>query len=135
MGLQDPAPGRLALPRHEHRGRRRGPQEGLRVRFKTRALTLDEQTYASFVPVAGQTVGVGMPVIIRFDVPVTDKASIEKHLKVISHRPSRRVLLDQRQRGPLATAHVLGPGTNVTVNADIAGVAAGNGIYGQTTAR
>ena len=52
--------------------------------FRTRKLSLDEQTYPSFVPTDGQTVGVGMPVIIRFDVPVTDQASIEKHLKVTS---------------------------------------------------
>ena len=57
-----------------------GLKKGYESAFKTRALTLDEQTYASFVPLNGQTVGVGMPVIIRFDVPVTDKAAIEKHL-------------------------------------------------------
>src|SRR5680860_575115 len=45
--------------------------------FRTRALSLDEQTYPSFVPVDGQTVGVGMPVIVRFDVPVSDQAAIE----------------------------------------------------------
>ena len=52
--------------------------------FRTRKLSLDEQTYPSFVPTDGQTVGVGMPVVIRFDVPVADQASIERHLKVTS---------------------------------------------------
>ncbi len=100
--------------------------------FRTRALTLDEQTYPSFVPLQGQTVGVGMPVIIRFDVPVTDKASIQKHLKVVS------------QPAQVGAFHWISdsevhwrprsywkPGTKVSVNADIGGVPAGNGIYGQ----
>ena len=47
-------------------------------------LTLDQQTYPSFAPLSGQTVGVGMPVIVKFDVPVTDRASIEKNLHVVS---------------------------------------------------
>ena len=51
-------------------------------RFQTEDLTLDEQTYPSVAPLAGETVGVGMPVIVTFDIPVTDKASIEKHMSV-----------------------------------------------------
>ena len=43
--------------------------------FRTDDLTLDEQTYASVAPLDGETVGVGMPVIVTFDVPVTDRAS------------------------------------------------------------
>ena len=35
-------------------------------------------------PLPGETVGVGMPVIVNFDVPVTDRASFEKHMKVTS---------------------------------------------------
>ena len=41
-------------------------------------LTLDQQTYPSIAPLEGETVGVGMPVIVQFDVPVTDKATIER---------------------------------------------------------
>ena len=52
--------------------------------FKTDDLTLDEQTYPSVAPLSGETVGVGMPVIVTFDIPVTDKASIEKHMSVTS---------------------------------------------------
>jgi lipoprotein-anchoring transpeptidase ErfK/SrfK len=100
--------------------------------FRTRALTLDEQTYPSFVPLEGQTVGVGMPVIVRFDVPVADQASIEKHLRVTSQPAqagsfhwisSREVHWRPRTYWR--------PGTDVTVNADVGGVSAGNGIYGQ----
>ncbi len=110
-------------------GRKLGFESG----FRTRTLTLDEQTYPSFVPVDGQTVGVGMPVIIRFDVPVTDKASIEKHLKVIS-QPAQAGAFHwvSGQEVHWRPRTYWRPGTDVTVNADIGGVAAGNGIYGQT---
>jgi lipoprotein-anchoring transpeptidase ErfK/SrfK len=100
--------------------------------FRTRALTLDEQTYPSFVPLQGQTVGVGMPVIIRFDVPVTDKASIQKHLKVVS-QPAQvgafHWISDSEVHWRPRTYWQ--PGSKVSVRADIGGVPAGNGIYGQ----
>ena len=50
--------------------------------FTTQALSLSQQTYASVAPLPGETVGVGMPVVVTFDVPVTDRANIEKHLHV-----------------------------------------------------
>ncbi len=100
--------------------------------FKTRALSLDEQTYPSFVPVDGQTVGVGMPVIVRFDVPVSNKASIERHLKVVS-QPAQvgafHWISDQEVHW--RPRQYWRPGTDVTVTADIKGVPAGKGIYGQ----
>jgi lipoprotein-anchoring transpeptidase ErfK/SrfK len=101
-------------------------------RFHTEDLTLDEQTYASVSPLQGETVGVGMPVIVTFDVPVTDRASIEKHMSV-SATP--------RQPG---TWHWLSDtevhwrpkvywqaGTDVSVDLDINSIPAGAGIYGQ----
>jgi lipoprotein-anchoring transpeptidase ErfK/SrfK len=111
----------------------KGLKNNYEAGFKTRALTLDEQTYPSFVPVDGQTVGVGMPVIIRFDVPVTDQASIERHLKVVS-QPAQPGAFHwiSNQEVHWRPQSYWRPGTNVTVNADIKGVPAGNGIYGQT---
>jgi lipoprotein-anchoring transpeptidase ErfK/SrfK len=101
--------------------------------FRTRALSLDEQTYPSFVPVDGQTVGVGMPVIIRFDVPVSDQASIERHLKVVS-QPAQAGAFHwiSNQEVHWRPRTYWRPGTDVSVTADIGGVAAGGGIYGQT---
>ncbi len=100
--------------------------------FKTRTLTLDEQTYPSFVPLDGQTVGVGMPAIIRFDIPVTDRAAIEKHLDVTS-KPAQvgafHWISDREVHW--RPRSYWKPGTEVTVEADIGGVPAGNGIYGQ----
>jgi lipoprotein-anchoring transpeptidase ErfK/SrfK len=102
------------------------------TRFSTAGLTLDQQTFPSISPLSGETVGVGMPVIITFDVPVTDKASIEKHLHVVSspaQRGSWHWLSDTEVHW--RPAQYWRAGTDVTVNADINSVPAGNGIFGQ----
>ena len=109
-----------------------GKQVTRTSRFHTHDLTLDEQTFASIAPLQGETVGVGMPVIVTFDVPVTNKASIEKHMDVQS---------SPQQRG---TWHWISDteahwrpkrywqaGTDVSVNLDINSIPAGAGIYGQ----
>ena len=100
--------------------------------FRTQPLTLDQQTYPSIAPLAGQTVGVGMPVIVKFDVPVTDHATIEKNLHVVS-KPAQagswHWITDNEVHW--RPARFWKPGTKVTVNADINGVPAGNGIFGQ----
>ena len=101
-------------------------------RFTTVDLTLDQQTYPSFVPLNGSEVGVGMPAIIRFDVPVSDKATIEKHLKVTTEPAQEGAfhwLSDNEVHWRPATYWQ--PGTKVTVTADVDSVPAGNGIYGQ----
>jgi lipoprotein-anchoring transpeptidase ErfK/SrfK len=102
------------------------------TRFRTAALTLDQQTFPSIAPLNGETVGVGMPVIVTFDVPVTDRASIEKHLHVTS-APSQKgswhwISSTEVHWRP---ATYWKAGSRVTVNADINSVPAGNGIYGQ----
>jgi lipoprotein-anchoring transpeptidase ErfK/SrfK len=100
--------------------------------FSTAALTLDQQTFPSIAPLSGQTVGVGMPVIVTFDVPVTDRASIEKHLSVVTQpaqKGSWHWISDNEVHW--RPAHYWKAGTHVTVNADINSVPAGNGIYGQ----
>jgi lipoprotein-anchoring transpeptidase ErfK/SrfK len=73
-----------------------------------------------------------MPVIVQFDVAVTDKASIERHLSVQS---------SPRQVGAWhwISDHEVHwrprsywkPGTEVTVDADINSIPAGNGVFGQ----
>jgi lipoprotein-anchoring transpeptidase ErfK/SrfK len=100
--------------------------------FRTDKLTLDEQTYPSIAPLDGETVGVGMPVIVKFDVAVTDHKAIEKHLSVEStpkQKGSWYWINDNEVHW--RPKHYWQPGTDVTVNADINSVDAGGGIYGQ----
>jgi lipoprotein-anchoring transpeptidase ErfK/SrfK len=111
-------------------------EEGLEKRtrsvFRTDGLTLDEQTYPSIAPLAGETVGVGMPVIVKFDVAVTDRASIEKHLSVDSspHQVGAWHWLSDNEVH-WRPKRYWKPGTQVTVTADINSIPAGGGIYGQ----
>ncbi len=102
-----------------------------RSRFKTRALTLDEQTYPSFVA-DGATVGVGMPAIIDFDIPVVNKAEFEKHMTVQTKpaQPGAWHWIDDTEVHWRPKSYWK-PGTKVTVKADVGGLPAGNGIYGQ----
>jgi lipoprotein-anchoring transpeptidase ErfK/SrfK len=103
-----------------------------RVPFRTEHLTLPEQTYPSITPLQNEVVGVGMPVIVQFDVPVRDRAEFERHLHVTA-RPattgSWHWMSDQEVHW--RPKSYWQPGTSVDVNLDVNGVAAGNGIYGQ----
>ncbi|WP_432479780.1 Ig-like domain-containing protein [Nocardioides sp. GXQ0305] len=101
-------------------------------KFSTDDLTLDEQTYPSVAPLGGETVGVGMPVIVTFDVPVTDKASFERHMTVDSapEQPGSWHWMSDYEARWRPKAYWK-PGTDVSVDVDINSVDAGNGIYGQ----
>ncbi|HMT32906.1 MAG TPA: Ig-like domain-containing protein [Dermatophilaceae bacterium] len=99
--------------------------------FTTQKLSKKQEIFPTLTA-DGATVGVAMPVIVRFDVPVTDKAAFEKKLTVTSV---------PAQNGSWAwygssevhwrPEKYWQPGTKVSVNVDINGVAAGNGTYGQ----
>jgi lipoprotein-anchoring transpeptidase ErfK/SrfK len=103
--------------------------------FKTEKLSLKKQTFATFQPSKGSKVGVGMPVILNFDTPVKNKKEFEKHLTVTS---------TSKQEGTWhwynsKTVHFRPktfwkPGTKVSVKANLNGVNAGKGIYGQNSA-
>jgi lipoprotein-anchoring transpeptidase ErfK/SrfK len=100
--------------------------------FTTEALTLRQQTYPSVAPLKGETVGVGMPVIVTFDIPVKNKALFERNMDVTT---------DKAVEGSWSwisdtVAHYRPKdfwpaGTNVKVNLRLNGLPAGNGIYGQ----
>ncbi len=100
--------------------------------FASQALTLDEQTYPSVMPLQGETVGVGMPVIVMFDIAVQDKATFEQHMTVTSDpavEGSWNWLNDR-------TAHwrpkdYWPAGTKVHVDLQLNSLPAGNGIFGQ----
>jgi lipoprotein-anchoring transpeptidase ErfK/SrfK len=100
--------------------------------FSTDDLTLDEQTYPSIAPLDGDTVGVGMPVILKFDLPVQDKASFEKRMSVETSPAQNGTwhwISDNEAH--YRPKNYWKPGTEVTVRADVNSVHAGNGIYGQ----
>ncbi|MGN9843533.1 Ig-like domain-containing protein [Nonomuraea sp. H19] len=109
-----------------------GPATVAVSRFRTRPA---EQSFqiASTAPLPGETVGVGMPIIIDFDTPVTDKAAVERALEVKAETPVEgawRWISDTqviyRTRGFWA------PRQRVTVTAHLAGVRLATGVYGTT---
>ncbi len=100
--------------------------------FKTEDLTLDEQTYPTLVPGDGATVGVAMPVVLRFDVPVKNHASFERHLSVTTTPAQKGTwhwVSDNEVRW--RPKNYWKPGTKVDVEAAINSVPAGGGIFGQ----
>lgn len=103
-----------------------------RTSFRTQELSLDQQTYANVLPLQNEVVGVGMPVIVQFDVPVADRAAFEKHMNVTAEPAttgSWHWISDQEVHWRPKT--YWRPGTKVHVDVDVNGVDAGNGIYGQ----
>ena len=83
-------------------------------------------------PLNGESVGVGMPVIVSFDVAVKDKATIEKHLKVTStpKQPGAWHWLSDNEVH-WRPKNYWRAGTDVSVDVDVNSVPAGAGIFGQ----
>ncbi|MDZ5620723.1 Ig-like domain-containing protein [Nocardioides sp. HM23] len=104
--------------------------------FTTEALTLDQQTYPSVAPLDGETVGVGMPVVVTFDIPVTNKAAFERHMHVTTNpgQPGTWHWVSDTEVHYRPKKYWQA-GTDVTVDIDVNGVDAGGGIYGQEDRR
>jgi lipoprotein-anchoring transpeptidase ErfK/SrfK len=104
--------------------------------FRTQKLTLDQQTYPTLYPLKGWHVGVGMPVVLTFDVAVKNKREFEKNLHVTTspaqvgtwHWYSSK---EARYR----PKNYWKPGTKVSVTANLNGLYAGGGIYGQNSTK
>lgn len=100
--------------------------------FTTHQLSRDQQIYPSVAPLDGETVGVGMPVIVYFDLPVKDKATFERRMHVATKPAVTGAwnwLSDTEAHWRPKT--YWRPGTSVNVNLDLNGLPAGNGLYGQ----
>ena len=87
--------------------------------------------YTGISPYGGSTVGVGMPIIMTFDQPVTRKAAVEEQLAV-STKPaalgSWYWVNDQMVRW--RPKDYWKPGTDVTVRSSLEGVNFGDGVWG-----
>ncbi|MCU1536868.1 MAG: ErfK/YbiS/YcfS/YnhG family protein [Humibacillus sp.] len=100
--------------------------------FRTANLTLDDQVYVAVSPRDGGTVGIGLPVVVRFDLPVVDKATFEKHMSVTT-KPAQAgswYWLSSKEAHWRPKTYWK-PGTTVTVDAALNGVPAGGGRYGE----
>lgn len=109
-----------------------GRTDTLKRSFRTQALTLNEQTYPSVSPLTSDTVGVAMPVIVRFDLPVQNRELFEKNMIVESSKPAegRWAWFGDREVH-YRTKDYWPADTDVTVKVLVNSLPAGNGIYGQ----
>jgi lipoprotein-anchoring transpeptidase ErfK/SrfK len=102
---------------------------------KSRTFTTKSMTVlgSDITPENGETVGVGMPIIVKFSAPVTDRAAVEKQLVVASTSPavggwywvnSSEVHYRTQQYWP--------SGTDVTLKMNLRGVKAGSSLIATT---
>jgi lipoprotein-anchoring transpeptidase ErfK/SrfK len=95
----------------------------------------DSEVNGQFQLADGQTVGVAVPIIVQFDASITDKASVEKALKVTTEPPvegSWAWLPDEvgGSRVHFRTREYYPAGTKVHVDAKLYGVPFGDGAFG-----
>jgi lipoprotein-anchoring transpeptidase ErfK/SrfK len=91
------------------------------------------QAYPSLIPAPESEVGVGQPIVVRFDTAVTDRAAAEKALAVTANPPqSGSWFWMSNTEVHYRPQSYWQPGSTVTVNARLYGVDLGDGVYGQT---
>ncbi|MGV8849656.1 MAG: Ig-like domain-containing protein [Propionibacteriaceae bacterium] len=98
--------------------------------FTAQALSLKHQIFPTIV--SGGNVGVAMPVVVTFDVPVTDKAAFQKRMTVTATPAHEGTWSWQSStQAHWRPKELWTAGTQVAISVDINSVAAGNGTYGQ----
>jgi len=106
-----------------------GEQKTASTTFTT--VTPKKRLHTAVVPLSGETVGVGLPIQVSFNAPVTDRAAAERNLKVVSTPAvtgSWRWISDRKVR---YRPQVYWPaGTKVTLKVGLRGVNLGQGVYG-----
>ena len=109
-----------------------GEKVDLSRSFTSVAVAEENEIFPSVAPLAGETVGVGMPVVVLFDHPVTDRASFEAHMNVAStpaQTGSWYWLNDSEAHW--RPQNYWQAGTSVQVQLDLNSVPGGDGRYGQ----
>jgi len=107
-----------------------GVEASTTTTFTAQSLSVKQQILPTII--SGGTVGVAMPVVVKFDVPVTDRAAFQKHMTVTA------VPAQEGSWGWFSSteAHwrpkeLWAAGTQVTIVVDVNSVPAGKGTYGQ----
>ena len=99
--------------------------------FTTHTLSKNQEATATIIQ-NGSTVGIAMPVIVKFNVPIKDRAAIEAKLSVTSvpSQPGGWAWYSNNEVHFRPRVYWQ-PGTKVSVNVPINGVATGGGVYGK----
>nr|CEL16190.1 ErfK/YbiS/YcfS/YnhG family protein [Kibdelosporangium sp. MJ126-NF4] len=109
-----------------------GKKSGQKSTVKT--LAPKATAFPSFIPAPSVTeVGVGQPIVVKFDKDIADKAAAEKALTVTSTpaQPGGWYWMNKREVH-YRPQNYWQPGTTLKVHAGVYGVDLGGGTYGQT---
>lgn len=107
------------------------PQQRTRV---LRTLKPRAQAFPSLIPPPSvQDVGVGQPIVVRFDHPVTNKIAVQKRLQVrAAPAQSGAWYWISASEVHYRPATYWKPGTTVNLQVRVYGVDIGGGVYGET---
>lgn len=100
--------------------------------FTTTELSRKNEVFPTFTPVQGGPFGVAQPVVIQFDLPVTNKAEVERNLHLTAapvQEGSWGWVNDKEVH--YRPKEYWQPGTKIKLDANLNGVNAGDGRYGQ----
>ena len=109
-----------------------GSTKTLTTSFTTAAVSRSNEVFPTLTPVLGGPFGVAQPIVIQFDVPVKNKTEFEKNLHVTS-TPAQEGSwgwIDDKTVHYRPKEHWK-PGTKIHLDANLNGVNAGGGNYGQ----
>jgi lipoprotein-anchoring transpeptidase ErfK/SrfK len=98
-------------------------------------VTATRQVFPAVSPLRGTTVGVGMPIRVYFDAPVTDRKAAVAHMKVTTSVPTLgawRWFSDSEVHW--RPRDYWKGGAQVALDTDLFGVKLGDGVYGGTNA-
>ncbi len=110
-----------------------GGQTVRRIAFETHSPA--NLTMPYLLPGAGETVGIGQPVAIRFDENIPDRLAAEKAITVTTNPPVAGAFYWLSNREVRwRPKDYWQPGTTVDVKVDTYGVDLGDGLYGQDNA-
>lgn len=109
------------------------PQTTTRT-FSTAKLTNNDQIWVGLTPQDGAVVGIAMPVIVNFDLPVKDRAAFQKYMTVETtpKQEGSWYWLSSREAHWRPKAYWT-PGTKVKVTAALNGIPDGGGRFGEMT--
>ncbi|AHH18705.1 YkuD domain-containing protein [Nocardia nova SH22a] len=103
--------------------------------FTVATIDAAHKAYANVVPapdvVADTGIGVGQPMVFQFTAPVSNKAEVQKHLKisVTPEQPGAWYWVDDKDVH-YRPAQYWQPGTKIHIEADVFGVDLGDGVFG-----
>ncbi|AFR08938.1 MULTISPECIES: L,D-transpeptidase [Nocardiopsis] len=109
-----------------------GEEDEFAAEFTTLAATPGQSLeLVSNFPSSGDTVGVGMPIVINFDLPVANKAQVENSMNVVAEQEiSGAWNWVTDQMAVFRPEEYWDPYQQVSVDLNLAGVEASDGVYG-----